>query len=89
MDKHLVKVKVSGQTKPEIMAVYTRKCIPASQSINISKDSYDYMTKGDCPAFSKPKEWAKLSKKAKLEAHLQSIMEHLGGISYTYQVFDD
>lgn len=30
-----------------------------------------------------------MSEKERLEAHLQRTVEHLGGVSYIYQVFED
>lgn len=90
MDKHTMRVTGHNGSKPETIIFHTRKTRPASQSLNISKEAYKDMTnKHICPPFSKPKDWSRMSKKAMLEAHLQRITEHLGGISYTYQVFDD
>lgn len=45
--------------------------------------------KGSCPSWSKPGKWSAMSEKERLEAHLQRTVEHLGGASYTYQVFED
>ena len=74
----------------EIIHVKTRKCIPASQSINISKDGYDAMTdKDNCPHWSKAGTWTSMNAKMRLEAHLKKITEGLGGSSFTYQVFED
>ena len=56
----------------------------------MSKEAYEYMIdKGSCPSWSKPGKWAAMSEKERLEAHLQRTVEHLGGVSYTYQVFED
>lgn len=89
MDKHTFKVSESGKAKPETIVFHTRKCKPATQSINLNKNAFDYMTRGECPSFAKPKDWARMSKKQKLEAHLSKIVEHVGGVSFTYQVFED
>ena len=84
--------------KKEILHFQTRKSRIARQSLNINKASYDYMTAKssnakmdalNCPEWAKPKEWFKLSKTQRLEAHLLRITRSLGGISYTYQVFDN
>ena len=45
--------------------------------------------KDSCPSWSKPSKWTAMSEKERLEAHLQRTVEHLGGASYTYQVFED
>lgn len=90
MEKHSMKVSNLNGTNPEIITFHTRKCKPATQSLNISKEAYEYMIdKDSCPSWSKPGKWAAMSKKERLEAHLQRTVEYLGGISYTYQVFED
>lgn len=73
----------------EYLNIYIRTCKPASQSINLTKQAYDYMTSKDCPSFIKPKDWSRMSKVKKLEAHLEETCKALGGISYTYQIFED
>lgn len=91
MDKHYIKVLdyVNNKTVSETLTFYTRKSIPVTQSLNICKDAYNYMISSECPIFSKPKVWNSMSKKERLEAHLQKITESLSGISYTYQIFED
>ena len=79
------KVKVDKET----IHFKTRNTVPTIQNINISKDAYIYMTGKECPSFITPKDWARMSKKQRLEAHLNNTVEQLGGISYTYQVFED
>lgn len=89
MEKHSMRVaNINGS--PEIITFHTRKCKPATQSLNMSKEAYEYMINEDsCPSWSKPGKWAAMSEKERLEAHLQRTVEYLGGISYTYQVFED
>lgn len=90
MEKHSMRVANLNGTSPEIITFHTRKCKPATQSLNISKEAYEYMIdKDSCPSWSKLSKWAVMSKKERLEAHLQRTVEYLGGISYTYQVFED
>lgn len=90
MNKHTIRVIDTNVTNPEIITFHTRKCKPATQSLNISKEAYEYMIgKDSCPSWSKPSKWAAMSEKERLEAHLQRTVEHLGGISYAYQVFED
>lgn len=62
---------------------------PASQHINLSVDAYNYMTSSECPYWQKPKVWAGLSPKERLEAHLQRLCEHHGGKSFSYVVLED
>lgn len=90
MKKHTMRVTGTDSTNPEIITFHTRKCKPATQSLNMSKEAYKYMIdKDSCPSWSKPGKWAAMSEKKRLEAHLQRTVEHLGGTSYTYQVFED
>ena len=88
MDEHIM--RVAGVFKTQVITFHTRKCKPAAQSLNISKEAYEYMIdKDSCPSWSKPSKWAAMSEKERLEAHLQRTVEYLGGTSYTYQVFED
>lgn len=90
MEKHSMRVTDNNGTNPEIITFHTRKCKSATQSLNMSKEAYEYMIDKDSrPSWFKPGKWAAMSKKERLEAHLQRIVEHLGGVSYTYQVFED
>lgn len=90
MEKHTMKVSDENGINPEVITFHTRKCKSATQSLNMSKEAYECMIDKDtCPSWSKPRKWALMSKKERLEAHLQRIVEYLGGTSYTYQVFED
>ena len=90
MEKHTVSVTDTNGTNPETITFHTRKCKSATQSLNMSKEAYEYMIdKNSCPSWSKPSKWAAMSKKERLKAHLQRTVEYLGGTSYTYQVFED
>ena len=85
-----MRVTNNNGTNPEIITSHTRKCKSATQPLNMSKEAYEYMIdKDSCPSWSKPGKWAAMSEKERLEAHLQRTVEHLGGASYTYQVFED
>lgn len=92
MEKHTMRVTEHYADKEpvtETITFHTRKLKPATQSLNICKEGYNYMISGECPYWSKPKVWNNLSEKERLEAHLQRIAEGLGGTSYTYQIFED
>ena len=82
-------VKKNGKKDIKILNVKTRKCKPAGQSLNLSMDAYDCMTGKEAPYFVKAKDWERLTKKQRLEAHLKRIVEGLGGVSYTYTVHDN
>ena len=92
MDKHTLRVTEHyADKKPvtETITFHTRKSKPATQSLNICKEGYNYMISAECPSWSKPKVWNTMKPKERLEAHLQRITEGLGGTSYTYQIFED
>lgn len=78
-----------GKKDAETITVKTRKCKPAGQSLNLSMDAYDYMTGKEAPYFVKAKDWERLTKKQRLEAHLKMICKELGGVSFTYAVLDN
>lgn len=78
-----------GKKDAETITIKTRKSKPASQSLNLSMDAYDYMTGKEAPYFVKAKDWERLTKKQRLEAHLKRICEELGGVSFTYAVLDN
>ena len=79
----------NGEEDAETITVKTRKCKPASQSLNLSMDAYEYMIGEEAPHFVKPRDWWRLTKKQRLEAHLKRIVEGLGGVSFTYTILDN
>jgi hypothetical protein len=79
------KVKVDKET----IHYKTRNTIPAVQNINISKEAYIYMTGKECPSFATPKDWNRMSKIKRLEAHLAEIAESRGGTVMHYHIFED
>lgn len=81
--------KSDGKKDVQTITVKTRKCKPAGQSLNLSMDSYNYMVSSKAPYFVKPRDWERLTKKQRLEAHLKRIVEELGGMSFTYAVLDN
>lgn len=87
----MTKLKVEDKKRnTEILHIRTRKYKSCSQSINMSKEAYDYMTSKDsCLPNIKSYMWAKMNKKQRLEAHLDLVCKALKGTSYTYKVFDD
>lgn len=81
--------KCDGEKDVQTITVKTRKSKPASQSLNLSMDAYNYMVSNEAPYFVKPRNWERLTKKQRLEAHLKRIVEELGGVSFTYAVLDN
>lgn len=67
---------------------YGIKTVNARHHLNLSIDAYNYMVSSDCPSFSYPKEWKKLSPEQRLKKHLDRICSSLHGISYSYQILN-
>ena len=71
----------------------TRKCIKAQQVIKMTDEAYEYMTSIACPewfiTFGGVAKWRKLSKKDRLEFHLDRLCKSMGGESFSYAVFGD
>ena len=87
----ITKLKVEDKKgNKDVLSIKTRKYKSCSQSINMSKEAYDYMTSKDsCLPNIKSYMWAKMNKTQRLEAHLDLVCKALKGTSYTYKVFDD
>ena len=87
----LTKIKVKGKKgNADIINMRTRKSRTATQTISMCKEAYEYMTSKDsCPTSIKQYVWAKMKPVQRLEVHLNLACKHLGGISYTYKIFDD
>lgn len=62
--------------------------VPCQQSIKLTQDAYDYMTSSEQPYWLKGP-WKLMTKKQRLEVHLQRICEDRKGTSYTYSIFED
>lgn len=91
MGYELTKLKVEGKKGNfDMLHIRTRKCKTCTQSINMSREAYNYMTSKDsCLPNIKSYVWAKMNKTQRLEAHLDLVCKALKGTSYTYKVFDD
>ena len=57
--------------------------------LNISNESYDYMTSKECPEWSKKAEWLSMSKKKRFESHLNRIADDFRGKVMNYEIFKD
>ena len=79
------KVKVDKET----IHFKTRNSVPAVQNINICKEAYLYMIGKECPSFISPKDWSRMSKVKRLEAHLNEIAESRNGVVLHYHIFED
>lgn len=89
MDKNTLRISDEKGKNTETITFFTRRSRPASQSINLGRDAYNYMISCEPPAWVKPKDWQRMSKKERLKNHLTRIAEGLGGKLTSYKVFDD
>lgn len=62
--------------------------IPCQQNIKLTQDAYDYMTSLEQPYWFKGP-WKLMTKKQRLEVHLQRMCEDRGGKSYTYSILSE
>lgn len=88
-EKNVISLRGAKQEK-ETFVYHTRKCVNAKQSINLSEEAYkDMISKEIIPSWEKPKDWIKMSKNARLISHLDKICKSLGGISFSYKIFEN
>lgn len=89
-EKHTQVVGSPNKKDRQVIHYQTRKCKTASQSVRLCKEAYLHMIdKSACPKWEKVSQWVAKSDKERLESHLQKLTEHLGGTSFTYEVFED
>ena len=62
--------------------------VSCQQTIKLTQDAYDYMTSPEQPYWFKGP-WKLMTKKQRLEAHLQRICDDRGGTSYIYSILED
>lgn len=62
--------------------------IPCQQNVKLTQDAYDYMTSIEQPYWFKGP-WKLMTKKQRLEVHLQRICEDRRGKSFTYSILED
>ena len=87
--KNVVFVWDNKQKKHVPVEFYTKGNSLITQTINISKEAYNYMTSKECPEWSKKAEWLSMSKKKRFEAHLSRIANDFRGKVVHYEVFED
>lgn len=62
--------------------------VSCQQTIKLTQDAYDYMTSSEQPYWFKGP-WKLMTKKQRLEAHLQRICDDREGTSYTYSILEN
>lgn len=79
-----------NQKKKLTFGFSTRKQKTITQTLNIDKTAYAYMTsKESCPTSTTMFVWGKLNKQERLKKHLELIASSLCGILKDFVVFDD
>ena len=58
------------------------------QLVTLTKDAYDEFT-GACPSWADPRDWRKMSKTGKINAHCQVIAEEVGSQEYDFTILED
>lgn len=93
-DTHVVKVSAPVKKGKktvmgtEVIKYKTRRCIPATQVINMCDEAYEEMITN--PSFKcKPAEWKKMSIKERLERNLDVLKQYYSAYKYEYKVFED
>lgn len=92
--KDLYAKEYTGKDADKIIRSGARRVInydvvPASKSIKLTVDAYNYMTSSERPEWYKKKDWGLLSPTQRLELHLQRTCEHERGKSFTYNILED
>lgn len=99
-------VNLKGKDNTEIPpTVYTRGAKPATKTININSQAYDYFIGREVPAtFHAPKNckpnfkirksineqaWLQMSQEQRLEWHLREICTSMNGVLSHYDIFED
>lgn len=62
--------------------------VSCQQTIKLTQDAYDYMISPEQPYWFKGP-WKLMTKKQRLEVHLQRICDDRKGTSYTYSILED
>lgn len=89
-DKTSIEVSGPDHKDREVIVIKTRKSIPATQTINLSEEAYNYMTSSEsCPLFLKQRHWNALKTKERLAIHIERIAQQLGGVVLSCQVLED
>lgn len=90
INNHSIKVSGNKEQKPSTIYFTTRKCKPATQTINLTKEAFDYMISDSCPEWITNKgNWKRKNKLQKVEEHLNRMAEYFGGEILSYKIFEE
>lgn len=80
-----IKSEING-----IQRHFPKVCKPASKTINLCEDAYDYFISDEVPHFCKSKrDWMRLSRKQRVHAHCKRICENEGGKDFEFTILED
>ena len=66
------------------------QAVPASVSVKLTQDAYDYFISSECPPWFKDrKSWAVMKPGQRLEVHLKRMCDSRGGTGFTYSILED
>lgn len=95
-DYHELRITDDKGKLSDIVGYFTRKCKPAYQAINLSREAYEYFISKEKPFNFRTDEnkhpervWKQMTEIQRLEWHLNTYAEAMGGILIDYKVFDD
>ena len=64
--------------------------VPASISVKLTQDAYDYFISSECPPWFKDKKsWVGMKSRQRLEVHLKRMCDSRGGTEFTYSILED
>lgn len=76
--------------KVKIVELPVYESIPCTQEIKMTQEAYNYFTGKERPSWLPKKyNWTLMTKKQRLEAHLQRTCEYFGGKSFSYSILED
>ena len=59
------------------------------QLVNFTQDAYDEWTKGPCPNWADIRDWKKMSRTARINAHCSVIAAEVGSTEYDFTILED
>lgn len=95
-DYHELRITDAQGKLTDVIGFFTRKCKPAYQAINLSREAYENFISKERPFNFRTNEnkhpervWKQMSETQRLEWHLNNYAEAMGGVLIDYKVFDD
>lgn len=63
--------------------------VPASKTIKMSQEAYEWFTQGERPEWYYKKGWKSMKPEERLKIHLDRICQAEGGTDYTYSILNE